>query len=59
MDECMGRKWRATMRKERPKFQVATVQGGLTLYFDINIANTAVERSFPSYAPGNIHYRHT
>ena len=39
------------MCKERPKFQVATVR---TLDFDITIANTAVECSFPLYAHGTI-----
>ena len=54
MDGCKGRQERATKRKERPKFRVATAHGGGTLGSDSTRDYTGVERSFPLYAPGII-----
>ena len=55
MDGCKGRQERATKRKERPKFRVATADGGGLLGSDSTRDYTGVERSFPLYAPGSIH----
>ena len=60
MDGCKGRQERATKRKERPKFRVATAHARRrTLGSDSTRDYTGVERSFPLYAPDCIYrYRY-
>ena len=56
MDECIGRKQRATTSKAQAPSSNSTRQQ--TLNFDnITIANTAVERSFPLYANGKTRHQ--